>query len=354
MLKRILTNKKLKLKKISYATRVQKKPTTQTVIASEKKFKKFNDKESDDIKNLTIAEVEEKKNEEETKPTIKLEEKVTIEELHESLKFFKDKIEPTGDDMYPIFRNILTYNSWMIPTSSNENNEETMKVDAIVEENGKKSIKIYSSENLWKSEKEGSKLIEIEHLSTICSNEEIEEIIIDHDSEHMFIIPKDFFEIVSQWENIIHTELCLYFIKMISNIAKIFQQSGKEIPDTLKQNLLYEPIQFLKEYSELLIPIRSTGDKQGELMMIEKREMTFIGLFTSPDLALEFCKTAGYNFDETFRSIPTKELFQQIANYKDSINGLYINYGNRNLEKINTEFVLSNYFIDLINKTHGQ
>ena len=45
---------------------------------------------------------------------------------------------------------------------------------------------------------------------------------------------------------------------MISNIAKMFDQGGKEIPENLKQSLLFEPLDYLKDKSELLIPIRST------------------------------------------------------------------------------------------------
>ena len=184
-------------------------------------MKKFNEKETKEIKNLTIPskeleEIEEFEEEieklrKEKNSEIKLEEKITKEELQESLKKFKENKEPNSEDMYPIFRNILTYNSWLIPTSSkNENNEEMFKVDAIIEENGKKSIRIFSDSNLWKKEKENSNLIEIEHLSIICNNVEIEEIIIDYNTDHMFIIPKEFFEILIQWETIVHTEVKKY------------------------------------------------------------------------------------------------------------------------------------------------
>ena len=45
-------------------------------------------------------------------------------------------------------------------------------------------------------------------------------------------------------------------------------------------------------------------------MMIEKMDMTFIGLFTAPDIAHQFCKTSGFNFDDTFRSMSIVRIFQ--------------------------------------------
>jgi hypothetical protein len=101
--------------------------------------------------------------------------------------------------------------------------------------------------------------------------------------------------------------LCLHFIRTISNIAKVFEQNEKEIPDNVKNTLLFEPLKFLKEKSELLIPVR-TGENgnedETEIMMINKNNQVFLGLFTSPDIANHFCKKSGFNFEKTMRSLP--------------------------------------------------
>jgi hypothetical protein len=280
-------------------------------------LKKLKPSETKMIESLATEEFEEPSPSEIKEKTIKTEEKITKEELQQSIMNFKSNPDPLSEDMYPVFRNIVTFKEWLIPTSDDSDSSVTeFKVDASVVE-GRKVINIYSDPKNWEHEKIGKKLVNLENISCICENQEIEEIIIDINSESMFVIPREYFETLSQWETITFSEviekikklifkLCLHFIRSISNIAKVFEQNEKEIPDNVKNTFLFEPLKFLKEKSELLIPIRTNeeNEEETEIMMINKNNQVYLGLFTSPDIANNFCKKSGFNFEKTMRSLP--------------------------------------------------
>jgi hypothetical protein len=183
------------------------------VNTAETILKKLKPSETKMIESLAIEEFEEEEEEEKVpsseiqEKTIKTEEKITKEELQQSIMNFKSNPDPLAEDMYPVFRNIVTFKEWLIPTSDDSNTSITeFKVDASVVE-GKKVINIYSDPKKWENGKIGKKLLNLENISSICENQEIEEIIIDINSDSMFVIPREYFETLVQWETIAFSEV---------------------------------------------------------------------------------------------------------------------------------------------------
>jgi hypothetical protein len=274
---------------------------------------------------------------------------VPISDLHSSItNFLKGDAHTASFDAFRVFRNIVQYEKWYVPTEKSEEESEDIHIGMQVLNNDEKRVSVYSSPEIWEHEKVGNHIVFVEDLTTIIENTKVDELFVDGTTEHALVIPKSFFPAMLSWRSIVDTEVALNKIRVGSEVAQQFQKHNKELSEEQKQFLLYEPMEHVRKHSEFIIVTRDIGDNKVELLMAPIRGgKKLLAAFTAPDVALMFTEKSGLSADST-RALKAKEFFKYVKDIEADIDGVHINSLLTDKNLIHHEMVLKKEFIALL------
>lgn len=294
---------------------------------------------------------------EDMKEKVKEREVISISKLHENLKNFNKKIENEvrQEDTFVLFRSFVTYYDWLVPTMEKPLNNEELKVVTVVsEEENKKRLILFSNEETWAKDKVGNHLVPLEDIS-YAINDDVDEILIDPNTEHSFLISKNFFDTVVSWRKILNLEEALHRIRISSDMARLYQEMGKQFSDEVLRDFVYVPMDYVKRHGEfIVIADTSSSDNNVKLLMAPKKfDKKLVALFTAPDTAFQFTELNHIKLD-SIRTIKADELFGQLLELGDDIDGVNINCATKAVENLNSELILSKHFLNVIMSKEGQ